>query len=59
MGLPPSLEEALKALNTDDVIGEALGEHIRQRFIKTKESELERFHLQVHPWEIEEYLKSY
>ncbi|MTI84433.1 MAG: glutamine synthetase [Firmicutes bacterium] len=59
MGLPPRLEEALKALNTDDVIGEALGGHIRQRFMKTKESELERFHLQVHQWEIEEYLKSY
>ena len=59
MGLPASLQEALKALNKDEVICRALGEHLLQRFTIAKESELERFHLQVHPWEIEEYLKSY
>lgn len=59
MGLPASLEEAIKALNADETIRAALGEHIRKRFVKAKESELERFHSQVHPWELEEYLQSF
>lgn len=59
MGLPASLGEAIKALDTDEVISSALGEHIRRRFIEAKEKELDRYHSQVHPWELKEYLQSF
>lgn len=59
MGLPKSLEEALSALNADEVIRGALGEYIWRRFLHIKEDELERFRSQVHPWELDEYLKNF
>ncbi|WP_082789050.1 glutamine synthetase family protein [Desulfolucanica intricata] len=56
-GLPRSLDEALSALASDEIIKDALGEQIWSRFIEAKEEECERFHATVHQWEIDEYLR--
>ncbi len=57
--LPTSLEEALWELARDEVVKEALGPHVLQRFTEAKEIECHRYRTQVHPWEIEEYLSKY
>jgi glutamine synthetase len=57
--LPSSLDEALDALEQDDVILEALGPYISDRTLAAKRQELESYHSQVTPWEIERYLKRY
>lgn len=57
--LPTSLEEAMRELNRDEVVKEALGSHVHRRFTEAKEIEWHRYSTQVHPWEIEEYLSKY
>jgi len=57
--LPGSLEEALNELVKDSVVMDALGPHVRARFIEAKRIEWDRYRVQVHPWEIEEYLTKY
>jgi len=54
--LPASLEEALDELERDEVIKEALGEHIYNRFMEAKRIECYNYRIQVHPWELEQYL---
>jgi glutamine synthetase len=58
--LPPNLLIATNELESDDVIREALG-HARNEdyvdyFIRVKRDEWNRYHEQVTPWEIREYL---
>ncbi|NLI12254.1 type I glutamate--ammonia ligase [Pelotomaculum propionicicum] len=57
--LPESLQEAIKELEKDQVIKEALGDHVFHRFIEAKKIEWDRYRIQVHPWETEEYLAKY
>jgi glutamine synthetase len=57
--LPRSLEEALSALKEDEVVKQALGEHILEKFLEAKERELEDYHRAVSQWEIERYLQYY
>ena len=47
---------AVKALKKDDVVLDALGEHIATHFIAAKEGAWREFIAQVHPWELERYL---
>lgn len=54
--LPGSLEEAVRCLQQDPVILEALGEHVASRFIEAKLIEWDIFRTQVHRWEIDQYL---
>jgi glutamine synthetase len=58
--LPSNLMEATMHLERDDVIREALGEARNEDyvdyFIKVKRDEWNRYHEQVTPWEIKEYL---
>ncbi len=54
--LPASLEEALRALDNDSVIQEALGQHIWEKFRDAKAIEWDSFRTAVHPWEVENYL---
>ncbi|WP_406676185.1 type I glutamate--ammonia ligase [Moorella sp. ACPs] len=54
--LPADLKEALEELSRDEVIREALGEHIYQRFVEAKEKEWDEYRVQVHRWEVEQYL---
>jgi glutamine synthetase len=57
--LPGSLYEALEALRKSAVAKEALGEHIYNEFIQTKEREWDEFRMNVSPWETERYLSRY
>jgi len=57
--LPEDLKEALTLLAQDEVIKDALGEHIYQRFIEAKLKEYNSFRTSVHKWEIEQYLETY
>ncbi len=54
--LPGSLEEALDELEKDEVIQQALGEHIFEYFVNAKRIEAEVYRTQVHQWELDQYL---
>ncbi|SHN17252.1 type I glutamate--ammonia ligase [Gracilibacillus kekensis] len=57
--LPATLADALDELKKDEIIVEALGEHLFEHFIESKEIEWDMFRTQVHPWEREQYMSSY
>ncbi|TMN23650.1 type I glutamate--ammonia ligase [Lentibacillus cibarius] len=57
--LPATLMDALEALQQDQIIIDALGEHLFEHFIEAKEIEWEMFRTTVHPWEREQYLSTY
>ncbi len=57
--LPASLDAALVALEEDEVIKAALGEHIYENFKEAKEVEYDMFRTTVHQWERDQYLKMY
>lgn len=57
--LPHNLEEALIALKKDEVVKNALSEHIFNHFIVAKEAAWSEYNAVVHPWEIERYLATY
>lgn len=54
--LPSTLKDAILALDTDEVVKEALGPHILSKFIELKEHEWDEYRLQVTEWEIGKYL---
>ncbi|NLM38614.1 MAG: type I glutamate--ammonia ligase [Firmicutes bacterium] len=56
VNLPRSIVEAVELLGQDKVIRDALGEHVYSNFIRAKAIEWERYAMQVHQWELEEYL---
>jgi glutamine synthetase len=57
--LPGNLEEACAELEKDDVITEALGEHVTQHFLAAKRLEWQDYISQVSQWELENYLEKY
>jgi len=57
--LPGSLLEALQELNQDQIIIDALGEHIYSRFIAGKMEEWQDYNVQVTPWEVTQYLTKF
>lgn len=57
--LPGDLKEALEELDKDEIIKNALGNHIYTRFRDAKISEYDSFRIAVHQWEIDKYLQSY
>lgn len=57
--LPGSLAEAVDELEKDEVIAEALGDHIFNHFIRAKRIEWDVYRTQVHEWEIEQYLTTF
>jgi glutamine synthetase len=57
--LPGTLDEALDELEKDQVIREALGPHIYQRFLEAKRIECEEYRTRVHQWEIDQYLTKF
>jgi glutamine synthetase len=57
--LPENLYQALLELEKDAVIREALGEHVFNRYREAKRIEWDRYRIQVHPWELEEYLTKF
>jgi glutamine synthetase len=57
--LPGTLEEALEELERDEVVREALGPHVCERFISAKRLEWNDYRLEVTPWELNKYLPTY
>jgi glutamine synthetase len=57
--LPGTLLDALEELKANEVIKSALGSHLLEHFIESKEIEWDMFRTQVHPWEREQYLTTY
>jgi glutamine synthetase len=57
--LPGSLNQALNALEEDEVIREALGAHTHEAFINAKRLEWEDYRLEVTDWELRKYLPSF
>ena len=54
-----NFNQALNALEQDDVIRTALGTHTFERFLSAKRLEWEDYRLDVTPWELKEYLANY
>ncbi|HSW35135.1 MAG TPA: type I glutamate--ammonia ligase [Candidatus Limnocylindrales bacterium] len=54
--LPSTLYEAVKELDNNPLIQEALGKHIYDRFREGRLKEWEDYRMQVHDWEIRQYL---
>lgn len=57
--LPNSLEDALAALEADEVILSALGPHISDSFVKAKRHEVDDYNQQITAWELQQYLNRY
>ena len=56
--LPQSLDDALKVMETSELVQEALGEHIFEWFLRNKRHEWREYKTQVTPFELNRYLKS-
>ncbi|NLF46622.1 MAG: type I glutamate--ammonia ligase [Syntrophomonadaceae bacterium] len=57
--LPENLYEAVNELAEDQLIQEALGQHIYSRFRLAKIKEWENYSSRVYDWEIDEYLEKF
>ncbi|MDN5362608.1 MAG: glutamine synthetase [Moorella sp. (in: firmicutes)] len=57
--LPGSLEEAIGALEQDEVIRAALGPHIYERLTLAQKLECDEYRTRVHQWEIDQYLTKF
>jgi glutamine synthetase len=53
--LPESLFEALREMARDEVVAEALGEHVFEWFLRNKRREWEEYRTRVSPFEVERY----
>jgi len=57
--LPGTLGEAIDELESDPVIGEALGDHVLAHYIAAKRAEWDEYRTQVTGWELDRYLEAY
>jgi glutamine synthetase len=57
--LPGSLGEALEELARDDVVADALGPHVLERFLEAKAQEWDSYRVAVSQWELDRYLPVY
>lgn len=57
--LPSSLESAVACLIDDDIIKDALGEHIFRTFTEAKKIEFEDYRRRITAWEIDQYLTKF
>lgn len=57
--LPRDLNEACDALEQDEVVQEALGEHVSRHFLAAKRQEWMEYSRQVSSWELARYLGTY
>jgi glutamine synthetase len=56
--LPGTLGEALDALEADEVVQDALGEHIAPWYLRAKRAEWDEYRIRVTQWELDRYLKT-
>ncbi|WP_018256831.1 type I glutamate--ammonia ligase [Halomicrobium katesii] len=57
--LPSNLGEAIDALEADEVIQDALGEHVYENFVEAKTQEYDEFRVDVSDWELDRYLEKF
>jgi len=57
--LPANLKQAVEALQQDQVVQDALGEHVVEKFVQAKTAEWDEYKAQVHGWELDRYLETY
>lgn len=57
--LPSSLREALDEFETSELVREALGLHLFERFLEAKQIEWREYLPVVSPWELDRYLSVY
>ncbi len=57
--LPTNLGEAIDALEEDEVVLDALGEHVGPKFIEAKEHEFGEYLVEVSQWELDQYLETF
>ena len=57
--LPKTLSEALDELEKDEILMNALGEHVAKQYIAMKRKECEDYAKRVTQWEIDNYLYKY
>ncbi|MFN8631797.1 MAG: glutamine synthetase family protein [Chloroflexota bacterium] len=57
--LPGTLGEAIDELESDPVIGEALGDHVHGHYVSAKRAEWDEYRTQVTGWELDRYLEAY
>ncbi|WP_049925255.1 type I glutamate--ammonia ligase [Halopiger goleimassiliensis] len=57
--LPSNLGQAVDALENDEVIYDALGEHVAPKFVEAKSQEFEDYLVDVSQWEIDRYLETF
>ncbi|CAI48129.1 glutamine synthetase [Natronomonas pharaonis DSM 2160] len=57
--LPSNLGEAVDALEADEVVLDALGEHISEKFVEAKTQEFEEYLVDVSEWELDRYLETF
>ena len=55
--LPDNLKDAIDACADDDVVGDALGDNLADRFLDAKRAEWREYRGQVTGWELERYLE--
>ncbi|MEN8097867.1 MAG: type I glutamate--ammonia ligase [Chloroflexota bacterium] len=56
--LPGTLGESIDEMGNDQVIWDALGDHVSNVFIRAKQAEWDEYRIQVSTWERERYLES-
>ena len=54
--LPQSLGDAIDAMESSELVAEALGEHVFDYFIRNKRAEWEDYRAEVTPFELDRYL---
>ena len=57
--LPGNLGEALEALRQDEVVQDALGQHVFERYVEAKNQEWDSYRNFVSQWELDRYLGVY
>lgn len=57
--LPGNLSEALDELEKDDLVRDALGDHLFEHFVEAKREEWHDYSKHVSPWEVQRYLGVY
>ncbi|MFB6113846.1 MAG: type I glutamate--ammonia ligase [Halodesulfurarchaeum sp.] len=57
--LPENLGQAIDALEADEVIRDALGDHVAEKFVQAKRHEFAEYRASVSEWELDRYLKTF
>ncbi len=57
--LPANLGGAIDALENDEVVQSALGEHVAEKFMEAKRAEYDEYRADVSDWELDRYLETF